>query len=172
MGLFDLQPTVTLYDLTNTYFEGEAGAQPQAKRGHSKEKRSDCPLLTLGLMLDASGSCAARRSSPGVREHRTLAGMLEVDAPAGALVVMDRGVATEAAIGWRATTATAIWSSAVNATGSSTPRPPWRSARSRVHLHKVVSTDPGEVRLYCYSEERAHRSGPSLSGPPPASRPR
>ena len=55
MGLFDLQPTVTLYDLTNTYFEGEAGAQPQAKRGHSKEKRSDCPLLTLGLMLDASG---------------------------------------------------------------------------------------------------------------------
>ena len=48
MGLFDLQPTVTLYDLTNTYFEGEAGAQPQAKRGHSKEKRSDCPLLTLG----------------------------------------------------------------------------------------------------------------------------
>ena len=34
MGLFDLQ--VTLYDLTNTYFEGEAGAQPQAKRGHSK----------------------------------------------------------------------------------------------------------------------------------------
>ena len=32
MGLFDLQPTVTLYDLTNTYFEGEASAQPQAKR--------------------------------------------------------------------------------------------------------------------------------------------
>ena len=55
MGLFDLQPTVTLYDLTNTYFEGEASDQPQAQRGHSKEKRSDCPLLTLGLMLDASG---------------------------------------------------------------------------------------------------------------------
>ena len=28
MGLFDLQPTVTLYDLTNTYFEGEASDQP------------------------------------------------------------------------------------------------------------------------------------------------
>ena len=68
MGLFDLQPTVTLYDLTNTYFEGEAGAQPQAKRGHSKEKRSDCPLLTLGLMLDASGfvrRSQLRRQRPG-----------------------------------------------------------------------------------------------------------
>ena len=31
MGLFDLQPTVTLYDLTNTYFEGEASEQPQAQ---------------------------------------------------------------------------------------------------------------------------------------------
>ena len=47
--------TVTLYDLTNTYFEGEAGGRPKARRGHSKEKRTDCPLLTLGLVLDASG---------------------------------------------------------------------------------------------------------------------
>ena len=36
LGLLDLQPTVTLYDLTNTYFEGEASEQPQAKRGHSE----------------------------------------------------------------------------------------------------------------------------------------
>ena len=33
MGLFDLQPTVTLYDLTNTYFEGEASEQPQRNAG-------------------------------------------------------------------------------------------------------------------------------------------
>ncbi len=102
MGLFDLQPTVTLYDLTNTYFEGEASAQPQAKRGHSKEKRSDCPLLTLGLMLDASGFVRRSQVFAGnVREHRTLAGMLEaLQAPAGALVVMDRGVATDECITW------------------------------------------------------------------------
>jgi len=40
--LFDLSSTVTLYDLTNTYFEGEVADNPKAKRGHSKEKRSDC----------------------------------------------------------------------------------------------------------------------------------
>ena len=84
MGLFDLQPTVTLYDLTNTYFEGEASDQPQAQRGHSKEKRSDCPLLTLGLMLDASGFVRRSKVFAGnVREHRTLAGMLEALQGAG-----------------------------------------------------------------------------------------
>ena len=53
--LFDLPAIVSLYDLTNTYFEGTAEANPKARRGHSKEKRTDCPLLTLGLFLDSSG---------------------------------------------------------------------------------------------------------------------
>ena len=53
--LFGLGVTVTLYDLSNTYFEGVAAAQPLAQHGHSKEKRSDCPLLTLGLVVDGSG---------------------------------------------------------------------------------------------------------------------
>ena len=58
--LFDLQPTVTLHDRTSTCCEGAADRQPLARRGHSREKRHDCPPLTLGLALDASGF--ARRS--------------------------------------------------------------------------------------------------------------
>jgi hypothetical protein len=62
-NLLGLNITVTLYDLTNTYFEGTAAANPKAKRGRSKEtcpercrrERSDCPLVTLGLVLDGSG---------------------------------------------------------------------------------------------------------------------
>ena len=53
--LFSLSETITLYDLTNTFFEGTASGNPKAKRGHSKEKRTDCPLVTLALVLDASG---------------------------------------------------------------------------------------------------------------------
>ena len=64
-------PTVTLYDLTNPYFEGEARLQPKARRGHSKDKRTDCPLLTLGLVLDASGFVAAPRSSPATCANTT-----------------------------------------------------------------------------------------------------
>ena len=100
--LFGLRHTVTLYDLTNTFFEGEAAAQSKARRGHSKEKRSDCPLLTLGLVLDGSGF--VRRSevfSGAVNEDKTLASMLEaLGAPSDALVVMDAGIATEANIAW------------------------------------------------------------------------
>ena len=162
MGLFDLQPTVTLYDLTNTYFEGEAGAQPQAKRGHSKEKRSDCPLLTLGLMLDASGFVRRSQVFAGnVREHRTLAGMLEaLDAPPGALVVMDRGVATEAAIGWLRDNRyryLVVSRERHRQFDAETAVSIQTQSKQTVHLHKVVSTDPDEVRLYCYSEQRAEK---------------
>ena len=97
MDLFDAAPTVTLYDLTNTYFEGEAADQPKARRGHSKEKRGDCPLLTLGLVLDGSGFVRRSKVFAGnVEEPETLPGMLEaLGAPPGARVVMDRGIATE-----------------------------------------------------------------------------
>ena len=53
-------------------------------------------------MLDASGFVRRSQLFAGnIREHWTLAGMLEaLRAPAGALVVMDRGVATDACITW------------------------------------------------------------------------
>lgn len=77
--LFGLEATVTLYDLTNTCFEGIAAAIPKARRGHSKEKRGDCPLLTLGLVLDAEGpGCAGRRAGghgSGYR-HRSQPGVV------------------------------------------------------------------------------------------------
>ena len=45
MALFDWAPTVTLHDLTNTYFEGDGAGQPEMRRGHSKEKRAhDCAI--------------------------------------------------------------------------------------------------------------------------------
>ena len=83
----NLQPTVTLFDLTNTFFEGAARRQPKAQRGHSKEKRSDCPLLTLGLVLDGAGFVRRSQVFAGrVDEPRTLAGMLgALEAPRGAL---------------------------------------------------------------------------------------
>ena len=160
MDLFDLHPTVTLYDLTNTYFEGEAGGQPKARRGHSKEKRTDCPLLTLGLVLDASGFVRRSQVFAGnVREHHTLAEMLDaLNAPRAALVVMDRGIATEDRVQWlreqgyrylvvsRERTRRFDAEAAVRIETASS---------HGVHLHKVLSDDAQEVRLYCFSEERA-----------------
>lgn len=102
--LFGLETTVTLYDLTNTYFEGAAAGNPKANPGRSKEKRSDCPLLTLGLVCDGSGFLRRSRVLAGnVFEGHTLQGMLdELGVPAGAMVVMDAGIATEANLRWLA----------------------------------------------------------------------
>ena len=101
-SFFGLGPTVTLLDLTNTYLEGSGTRQSRARRGHSKEKRSDCPLITLALVLDGHGFVQRSRVFEGnVCEFRTLQPMLEgLNAPADAIVVMDRGIATEANLAW------------------------------------------------------------------------
>ena len=162
MGLFDLQPTVTLFDLTNTFFEGAARRQPKAQRGHSKEKRSDCPLLTLGLVLDGAGFVRRSQVFAGrVDEHRTLAGMLEaLEAPRGALVVMDRGVATEDRIGWLREEGYRYVVASRQGHRQFDPELALTletASKARLQLHKEVSEDGGEVRLYCRSEERAHK---------------
>jgi len=95
-------PTITLYDLTNTYFEGIAAGVSKAKRGHSKEKRSDCPLVTLAMVLDGSGFPRHSQVFAGnASEPTTMKGMLTgLGAPSGATVVMDAGIATEANLSW------------------------------------------------------------------------
>ena len=106
-SLFGLQETITLYDLTNTYFEGQCKENALAAHGHSKEKRSDCPLVTLGLILDSSGF--PRRShvyEGNVSEPKTLSEMLHELENGGSstdqkpTVVMDAGIATEDNISW------------------------------------------------------------------------
>lgn len=47
--LFDLQDKIILYDLTNTYFEGQKRNSKLAKFGRSKEKRSDAKIIVLAL---------------------------------------------------------------------------------------------------------------------------
>ncbi len=162
LGLFDLEPRVTLFDLTNTFFEGKAARQPKAQRGHSKEKRSDCRLLTLGLVLDGAGFVRRSEVFAGrVDEHSTLAGMLEaLEAPRGALVVMDRGVATEDRIGWLQQEGYRYLVVSRQGRRQFDPEAAVTvetASRKTLQLHKQVSDDGKEVRLYCRSQERAEK---------------
>ena len=162
MELFDTRPTVTLFDLTNTCLEGDAADLPKARRGHSKEKRSDCPLPTLGLVLDASGFVRRSQVFAGsVREHETLEAMLSaLGAPRGALVVMDRGIATEDRVAWLRDSGyryLVVSRERRRRFDADAAVPHGTRTGRTVHLHKVVSRDPDEVRLYCYSPERADK---------------
>lgn len=105
--LFQIKETLVLYDLTNTYFEGSAKGNSRAKFGRSKEKRTDCPLVTLGLLLDESGFCKRSRIFDGnVSEPATL--KLVIDGLMNEkqltfskpIVVLDAGIATEDNLKW------------------------------------------------------------------------
>lgn len=100
--LFDLPERICLFDLTNTYFEGQAAANAKAKRGRSKEKRSDCKLLTLALVVDEHGFAKYSRLYPGNQaECHTLAGIIESlvalrpNLAKDRTVIIDAGIATE-----------------------------------------------------------------------------
>ena len=98
-NLFNLSPTVFFYDLTSTYFEGQALANPKAKRGYSRDKRPDCKQVVVGLVIGREGFPLAHEIFAGnVQDRQTLGTMLNllearVGLPAGTTVVVDRGMA-------------------------------------------------------------------------------
>lgn len=76
--IFQYDETITLYDLTNTYFEGDAKNVTKAARGRSKEKRSDAKIVTLAVVLDSSGFVKRSTIFKGnVSEPSTLKEMID-----------------------------------------------------------------------------------------------
>jgi len=108
--LFALEEKIILYDLTNTFFEGSGKFNPKARYGgKSKEKRNDCPLVTLGLVLDMQGFPKKSRIFEGnIGEPTTLETMIKglagKDIKDNTLfkptIVMDAGIASEENINW------------------------------------------------------------------------
>ena len=98
--LFDLEDKIILYDLTNTYFEGEKRNSKLAKYGRSKEKRSDAKLVVLALVANVEGFIKYTSVLEGnIADCNTLSAMIEKLAAHTvghqAIVVLDAGIATE-----------------------------------------------------------------------------
>src|SRR4030067_2306542 len=55
LNLFNLKPTVFFYDITSTYFEGEAKKNDKARRGYSRDSRPDCKQVLVGLAIGRGG---------------------------------------------------------------------------------------------------------------------
>ena len=53
--LFEIKYDILLYDVTSTYFEGEAEKNPQARRGYSRDSRPDCKQVCIGLVVTREG---------------------------------------------------------------------------------------------------------------------
>jgi transposase len=53
--LFDVEYDLLLYDVTSTYFEGQANGNPKAQRGYSRDRRGDCKQVCIGLVVTKGG---------------------------------------------------------------------------------------------------------------------
>lgn len=100
-NLFNLEPTIFFYDVTSTYFEGEAKKNHKAKRGYSRDKRPDCKQVLVGLSIGREGFPMAHEVFEGnLQDRQTLDTMLQlmdkrVGLKKGQTVVIDRGMAYE-----------------------------------------------------------------------------
>jgi len=107
--LFALEEKIILYDLTNTFLEGSGKYNRKARFARSKEKRNDCLLVTLGLVLDMNGFPKKSRIFEGnVSEPKTMEMMIRGLADGGIsedylikpTIVLDAGIASEENVLW------------------------------------------------------------------------
>lgn len=96
--LFNLSSSIYLYDLTSTYFEGSAERNPAAKHGYSRDKRSDCRQVVVGLILNSDAFPIGHEIFDGnTVDCTTVESMLaalarRTENTKGLTVVVDRGM--------------------------------------------------------------------------------
>ena len=98
--LFDLDYDLLLYDVTSTYFEGEAKGNPLAQRGYSRDHRGDCKQVNLALVVSRCGMPVGYEVFAGNRHDSTtleeMVGHIEqLHGRAARIWVMDRGMVSE-----------------------------------------------------------------------------
>jgi len=168
--LFDLNRSIVLYDLTNTYFEGQCSQNPKAQFGRSKEKRSDCPLVTLGLVLDGEGFPLSSQVFPGnASEPGTLELMLDrlqeknplpqVTKP---VIIMDAGIASAENIAWLTERdyhylVVSRERTVKNPRDQDSAVMVRETEHSKVCVYSETDEETKETRLYCHSEQKAKK---------------
>lgn len=98
--LFDISDKIVLYDLTNTYFEGQYSGSELAKYGRSKEKRNDARLVVLALVVNIYGFIKYSAIHEGnMADCKNLSLMIDklsrCTNTQHPVVVMDAGIASE-----------------------------------------------------------------------------
>ena len=104
--IYNLNEKLVLFDLTNTYFEGAKASSDICKRGRSKDKRYDRPLVSVGIVIDEDGFPKTSRVYSGnISEPGTLKKILKEFSRDESIyniltnqkktVVIDAGIATE-----------------------------------------------------------------------------
>ncbi len=97
--LFTISYDILLYDITSSYFEGQASGNPQAKQGYSRDSRPDCKQICIGLVVTKEGIPLGYEVFEGNRhDSKTVETIIEkmesLYGKSDRIWIMDRGMAS------------------------------------------------------------------------------
>jgi transposase len=162
--LFAIQNEVLLYDVTSTYFEGQAEANPQAKRGYSRDHRPDCKQVCIALVVTFDGFPLGYEVFAGnTHDSQTLqtivATMEARHGMLGRIWITDRGMASAENLVWLRQTGRRYIigapKSELKKFGSELARPDgWRTVHEGVEVKLTRHPETDETVIVCRSADR------------------
>jgi len=162
--LFAVQNDVLLYDVTSTYFEGQAEANPLAQRGYSRDHRPDCKQICIALVVTFDGFPLGYEVFAGnTHDSRTLqtivATMEARHGMLGRVWITDRGMASADNLAWLRQTGRRYIigapKSELKKFASELAGPDgWRRVHDGVEVKLTSHPETGETVILCRSADR------------------
>ena len=159
-----MQNEVLLYDVTSTYFEGQAQGNPQAQRGYSRDHRPDCKQVCIALVVTFDGFPLGYEVFAGnTHDSRTLqtivATMEARHGVLGRVWIADRGMASAGNLAWLRETGRRYIIGAPKAElkrfAAELAAPDgWRVVQEGVEVKLTRDPDTGETVILCRSADR------------------
>jgi len=165
--LFGIEYDLLLYDVTSTYFEGLAEANPLAQRGYSRDHRPDCKQVCIALVVTRSGIPLGYEVFPGNRvDVTTVEEIVETMESRYGLAeriwVMDRGMTSAENIAWLQQSGRRYligthrgdikkWSRQIADSRD------WTTVREGIEVKLCPGPDGAETFLLCRSAERREK---------------
>lgn len=165
--LFERENEILLYDVTSTYFEGEALINPKARRGYSRDHRPDRKQVCIALVVSFDGlplgyEVFAGNTHDSTTVQKIVGTMEERHGAIGRVWVMDRGMASEENIAWlKGTGRRYIIGTPKSELKKWAPhladKTKWREIRQDIEVQLCPSPDGNETFILCRSKARAEK---------------
>ncbi len=165
--LFSVDNEVLLYDVTSTYFEGEAAANPLAQRGYSRDHRPDCKQVCIALVVSFDGFPLGYEVFAGnthdSKTVQTIVSTMEArHGVIGRVWIADRGMASAKNLAWLRQTGRRYIIGAPKASlrqfAAELAEPSgWHEIRDGIAVKLARWPESGETAILCRSADRRRK---------------
>lgn len=162
--LFAIQNEVLLYDVTSTYFEGQAEANLLAQRGYSRDHRPDCKQVCIALVVTFDGFPLGYEVFAGnTHDSQTLQTIVTTmearHGTLGRVWIADRGMASAGNLAWLRQTGRRYIIGAPKSElkkfgAALAAADGWRTVHEGVEVKLVCHPETEETVILCRSADR------------------